>query len=122
MLDAKLEVPWLLLVRMLCCQPHPTPPHTPLAACPACRAGAGGKQSSKDATGKYAKSAGSRLRRYNEAALERDIHELLASWQEHLRVGSTSRAGSCLALCCHALHVRSRAVLACCCAGAASGS
>lgn len=30
------------------------------------RAGAGGKQSNKDSTGKYAKSAGSRLRRYNE--------------------------------------------------------
>ena len=31
-----------------------------------CRAKAGGKQSSKDATGKYAKSAGSQIRRYNE--------------------------------------------------------
>lgn len=31
------------------------------------RAKAGGRQSSKDATGKYAKSAGSQLRRHNEA-------------------------------------------------------
>lgn len=36
------------------------------AVFPACRAKAGGKQSSKDATGKYAKSAGSQIRRYNE--------------------------------------------------------
>ena len=43
---------------------HPT--HT-------CRAGQGGKQSAKDASGKYARSAGSRLRRYNEAALQRDV-------------------------------------------------
>ncbi|GIM00643.1 hypothetical protein Vretimale_5511 [Volvox reticuliferus] len=48
------------------------------------RAKAGGKQSSKDATGKYARSAGSRLRRYNEAALERDVQELLASWAAHV--------------------------------------
>eukprot|EP00198_Chlamydomonas_reinhardtii_P013555 XP_001702892.1 predicted protein [Chlamydomonas reinhardtii] len=40
------------------------------------RAKAGGKQSSKDATGKFARSAGSRLRRYNE--------ELLASWSDHI--------------------------------------
>ncbi len=38
-----------------------------------CRAGQGGKQSAKDASGKYARSAGSRLRRYNEAALQRDV-------------------------------------------------
>ena len=31
-----------------------------------CRAKAGGKQSGKDATGKFAKSAGSQIRRYNE--------------------------------------------------------
>ena len=37
------------------------------------RAGQGGKQSAKDASGKYARSAGSRLRRYNEAALQRDV-------------------------------------------------
>ncbi|KXZ56307.1 hypothetical protein GPECTOR_1g270 [Gonium pectorale] len=48
------------------------------------RAKAGGKQSSKDATGKFARSAGSRLRRYNEVALERDVQELLASWADHL--------------------------------------
>ncbi|GLI65482.1 hypothetical protein VaNZ11_009020 [Volvox africanus] len=48
------------------------------------RAKAGGKQSSKDATGKFARSAGSRLRRYNEAALERDVQELLASWAAHI--------------------------------------
>ncbi|EFJ43803.1 hypothetical protein VOLCADRAFT_106637 [Volvox carteri f. nagariensis] len=48
------------------------------------RAKAGGKQSTKDATGKYARSAGSRLRRYNEAALVRDIQELLASWANHV--------------------------------------
>ncbi|GIL44599.1 hypothetical protein Vafri_2123 [Volvox africanus] len=48
------------------------------------RAKAGGKQSSKDATGKFARSAGSRLRRYNEAALERDVQELLASWAVHV--------------------------------------
>eukprot|EP00775_Hariotina_reticulata_P006276 gene6276-6515_t len=44
------------------------------------RAKAGGKQSTKDATGKYARSAGSRLRRYNEAALQRDISQLLRDW------------------------------------------
>ncbi|GFR47196.1 hypothetical protein Agub_g8788 [Astrephomene gubernaculifera] len=48
------------------------------------RAKAGGKQSSKDATGKFARSAGSRLRRYNEVALERDVQELLASWSAHI--------------------------------------
>ncbi|KAG2450545.1 hypothetical protein HYH02_005046 [Chlamydomonas schloesseri] len=48
------------------------------------RAKAGGKQSSKDATGKFARSAGSRLRRYNEQALERDVQELLASWSDHI--------------------------------------
>ncbi|PRW56664.1 Ankyrin repeat and zinc finger domain-containing 1 [Chlorella sorokiniana] len=48
------------------------------------RAGQGGKQSAKDASGKYARSAGSRLRRYNEAALQRDVAEALAGWQELL--------------------------------------
>ncbi|KAG2440909.1 hypothetical protein HXX76_003762 [Chlamydomonas incerta] len=48
------------------------------------RAKAGGKQSSKDATGKFARSAGSRLRRYNEQALEREVQELLASWSDHI--------------------------------------
>jgi hypothetical protein len=46
----------------------------------ACRAKAGGKQSTKDATGKFARSAGSRLRRYNEVALQRDITSLLKEW------------------------------------------
>ncbi|GMH35473.1 hypothetical protein BSKO_03341 [Bryopsis sp. KO-2023] len=45
------------------------------------RAKAGGRQSTKDASGKYAKSAGARLRRYNEAALERDIQDTLNSWK-----------------------------------------
>lgn len=45
-----------------------------------CRAKAGGKQSTKDATGKFARSAGSRLRRYNEAALSRDITALVKEW------------------------------------------
>lgn len=48
------------------------------------RAKAGGKQSTKDGTGKFARSAGSRLRRYNELALERDIGELLTAWTQHL--------------------------------------
>eukprot|EP00210_Caulerpa_lentillifera_P002515 g2412.t1 len=48
------------------------------------RAKAGGRQSTKDASGKYAKSAGATLRRYNEAALERDIHEILTSWKQEL--------------------------------------
>ncbi len=52
------------------------------------RAKAGGKQSAKDASGKYARSAGAALRRYNEAALDRDIAELLASWREHLDAAS----------------------------------
>eukprot|EP00879_Flechtneria_rotunda_P003141 GHRR01003363.1.p1 GENE.GHRR01003363.1~~GHRR01003363.1.p1 ORF type:complete len:736 (+),score=308.17 GHRR01003363.1:278-2485(+) len=48
------------------------------------RAKAGGKQSTKDATGKYARSAGSRLRRYNEAALQRDMAQLLKDWAPYL--------------------------------------
>lgn len=44
------------------------------------RAKAGGKQSTKDATGKFARSAGSRLRRYNEVALSRDITALIKEW------------------------------------------
>ena len=44
------------------------------------RAKAGGKQSDKDATGKFAKSAGSRLRRYNEAALQKQIVETMKEW------------------------------------------
>ena len=49
--------------------PQPLPPPPP----PRHRAGQGGRQSAKDAGGKYAKSAGSRLRRYNEVALQRDV-------------------------------------------------
>lgn len=45
------------------------------------RAKAGGKQSEKDATGKFAKSAGSRLRRYNEAVLKQEILETLSDWK-----------------------------------------
>lgn len=48
------------------------------------RAKAGGRQSAKDATGKFAKSGGAALRRYNEAALDKDIAELLGSWRAHL--------------------------------------
>lgn len=48
------------------------------------RAGQGGRQSAKDGSGKYAKSAGSRLRRYNEVALQRDVAEALAGWRELL--------------------------------------
>lgn len=45
------------------------------------RQGQGGRQATQDKTGKYAKSAGSRLRRHNEAALERDITDTLTAWQ-----------------------------------------
>lgn len=49
------------------------------------RAKAGGKQSSHDAGGKFARSAGARLRRYNEAALENEIAETLEEWKDHLK-------------------------------------
>ena len=50
------------------------------------RAKQGGRQGTKDATGKSIKSAGSALRRANEQALERDVRELLAGeWAEALR-------------------------------------
>eukprot|EP00897_Mesotaenium_endlicherianum_P009008 jgi/Mesen1/8135/ME000437S07227 len=52
------------------------------------RAKAGGRQSSKDATGRAPKSAGSSLRRHNEAALEKEVRELLASWRGHLAAAS----------------------------------
>eukprot|EP00798_Chlamydomonas_sp_ICE-L_P017699 gene17699-24057_t len=49
------------------------------------RCGAGGKQSTKDASGKFARSAGSRLRRYNETALDNEIQELLnTTWKGQL--------------------------------------
>ena len=46
------------------------------------RAKAGQRQAAKDASGgKTIKSAGSSLRRHNEAALQRDIEALLVSWK-----------------------------------------
>ncbi|OQE19548.1 hypothetical protein PENSTE_c015G06254 [Penicillium steckii] len=42
----------------------------------------GGSQSASDASRGAAHSAGSSLRRYNEAALEKDIRDLLADWKE----------------------------------------
>ncbi|XP_065859454.1 uncharacterized protein [Euphorbia lathyris] len=47
------------------------------------RAKAGRKQSSKDAGGRAAHSAGASLRRYNELALKKDIQELLAAWKPY---------------------------------------
>jgi len=48
------------------------------------RAKQGGRQGTKDATGKSIKSAGSALRRANEQALERDIRGLLCGeWKMH---------------------------------------
>ncbi|XP_054827030.1 ankyrin repeat and zinc finger domain-containing protein 1 isoform X2 [Eublepharis macularius] len=49
------------------------------------RARRGTSQGVRDAQGFMSKSAGASLRRYNEAALLKDIQELLASWTEHLR-------------------------------------
>eukprot|EP00884_Botryococcus_braunii_P011078 jgi/Botrbrau1/19972/Bobra.0059s0087.1 len=48
------------------------------------RAKAGGRQATKDASGKFAKSAGSQLRRHNEAGLFREIQETLKGWAAHL--------------------------------------
>lgn len=48
------------------------------------RAKAGGRQSSKDSTGRMPKSGGASLRRYNEMALKKEILELLAAWKCHL--------------------------------------
>lgn len=42
----------------------------------------GGSQSASDASRGAAHSAGSSLRRYNEAALEKDIRDLLADWRQ----------------------------------------
>lgn len=47
------------------------------------RAKAGKRQSGKDATGKVAHSAGSSLRRYNEAALKKEVQELIVSWKPY---------------------------------------
>ena len=66
----------------MCGEPHwHHPQHRP---CTPPRAGQGGKQSAKDASGKYARSAGSRLRRYNEVALQRDVAEAIAAWHDVL--------------------------------------
>lgn len=48
------------------------------------RAKAGGRQSTKDSTGRAPKSGGASLRRYNEMALKKEILELLAAWKCHL--------------------------------------
>ncbi|XP_057980286.1 uncharacterized protein LOC131166070 [Malania oleifera] len=47
------------------------------------RAKAGKRQSSKDASGKAANSAGASLRRYNELALKKEIQEILAAWKPY---------------------------------------
>ncbi|XP_061465359.1 tRNA endonuclease ANKZF1 isoform X2 [Rhineura floridana] len=49
------------------------------------RARRGTAQGVRDAQGSMPKSAGASLRRYNEAALLKDIQELLASWAGHLQ-------------------------------------
>ncbi|KAI7742039.1 hypothetical protein M8C21_030045 [Ambrosia artemisiifolia] len=52
------------------------------------RAKAGKKQSSKDASGKIAHSAGASIRRHNELALKKDIRELLAAWKTYFDASS----------------------------------
>lgn len=47
------------------------------------RAKAGKKQSSKDASGKMAHSAGASIRRYNELALKKEIQELFTAWKPY---------------------------------------
>ncbi|MFS7925476.1 putative transcription factor C2H2 family [Helianthus anomalus] len=47
------------------------------------RAKAGKKQSSEDAGGNVAHSAGASIRRHNELALTKDIRELLTSWKPY---------------------------------------
>ncbi|XP_027360646.1 ankyrin repeat and zinc finger domain-containing protein 1 isoform X2 [Abrus precatorius] len=47
------------------------------------RAKAGKKQSSKDASGRAAHSAGASLRRHNELALKKEVHELLTAWKPY---------------------------------------
>ncbi|MED6146534.1 hypothetical protein PIB30_035328 [Stylosanthes scabra] len=47
------------------------------------RAKAGKKQSSKDASGRAAHSAGASLRRHNELALKKEVQELLTSWKPY---------------------------------------
>jgi len=43
----------------------------------------GGSQSSKDASGKRAKSAGATLRRYNEQMIEKEIRSLFLEWKQY---------------------------------------
>ncbi|KAK4802658.1 hypothetical protein SAY86_000861 [Trapa natans] len=50
------------------------------------RAKAGKKQSLKDASGRFAHSAGASLRRYNELSLKKDIQDLLAGWKSYFDV------------------------------------
>ncbi|OIT32135.1 PREDICTED: ankyrin repeat and zinc finger domain-containing protein 1 [Nicotiana attenuata] len=52
------------------------------------RAKAGKKQSSKDASGKIAHSAGASIRRHNELALKKEIQDLLTSWKPYFAVSS----------------------------------
>lgn len=52
------------------------------------RAKAGKKQSSKDASGKIAHSAGASIRRHNELALKKEIQDLLISWKPYFAVSS----------------------------------
>eukprot|EP00249_Psilotum_nudum_P006344 c19656_g1_i1 orf=820-2871(-) len=52
------------------------------------RGKAGGKQSTKDATGRAPKSAGASLRRYNEMALQKEIREVLGIWKGYLESAS----------------------------------
>ncbi|XP_019413113.1 PREDICTED: ankyrin repeat and zinc finger domain-containing protein 1 [Lupinus angustifolius] len=47
------------------------------------RAKAGKKQSSKDASGRAAHSAGASLRRHNELALKKEVQELFAAWRHY---------------------------------------
>ncbi|XP_049408286.1 uncharacterized protein LOC125871681 [Solanum stenotomum] len=47
------------------------------------RAKAGKKQSSKDASGKMAHSAGASIRRYNELALKKEIQDLFKAWKPY---------------------------------------
>lgn len=52
------------------------------------RAKAGKKQSSKDASGKIAHSAGASIRRHNELSLKKDIRDLLTSWKPYFDASS----------------------------------
>ncbi|XP_060064926.1 tRNA endonuclease ANKZF1-like [Ylistrum balloti] len=48
------------------------------------RAKRGTAQSSRDSQGNAPKSAGASIRRYNEAALKEEVHELISSWSKEL--------------------------------------